>query len=276
MTDSCRAFAVACWADSAPLAALLLLALAALLRWALAPLRRLAVQIRAVERGEREQLGEHWPSELGGVVANLNTLLAGERTRIARYRDYAGQPGAQPQDAAGGVARQLRTAAQPAQQVNEQVDRMSAIVEHQLRRAATSGGVSVGRQAVDVLPVAQDLRATLLRVHAQKDFALELAIPAQVQFVGDRNDLTETLGNLMDNAAKWCRTQVRVSASRGEPRSRGRGCCLRWRTMARALRRRIGRGCWSAARASTSRCPAMAWAWPWCATWWSCMAAASA
>jgi len=32
-------------------------------------------------------------------------------------------------------------------------------------------------------------------------------------FVGDRDDLTEALGNLMDNAAKWCRSQIRVSAT---------------------------------------------------------------
>jgi two-component system sensor histidine kinase PhoQ len=194
------------------LAALLLLALAALLRWALTPLRRLAVEIRAVERGDREQLGEHWPSELSGVVANLNTLLTGERTRIARYRTTLGNLA----HSLKTPLAVLRTSAgndPTGQQVNEQVDRMSAIVEHQLRRAATSGGASVGRQAVDLLPLAQDLRATLLRVHGRKDFALELAIPEQVQFVGDRNDLTETLGNLMDNAAKWCRGRVRVAAT---------------------------------------------------------------
>ena len=36
---------------------------------------------------------------------------------------------------------------------------MTAIVEHQLRRAATSGGASVGAQAIAVLPIAQDLRS---------------------------------------------------------------------------------------------------------------------
>ncbi|MEO8309435.1 MAG: ATP-binding protein [Pseudomonadota bacterium] len=202
--------------------ALLLLALAGLLRWALAPLRRLALQIREVEHGGRDQLGDRWPIELRGVVGNLNTLLAGERTRIARYRTTLGNlahslktPLAVLRSTAGGAAGPL---------VNEQVDRMSAIVEHQLQRAATSGGTSVGRQAVDVLPLGQDLRATLLRVHGYKDFALELAIPAQVQFVGDRNDLTETLGNLMDNAAKWCRAQVRVSAAIA--RSTDNGSCL--------------------------------------------------
>src|SRR5690606_24775006 len=81
------------------------------------------------------------------------------------------------------------------------------------RRAATTGGASVGRRSVDVLPISQDLRGALLKAHAHKDFSLELAVPADVQFVGDRDDLVEALGNLMDNASKWCRTRVRVSSS---------------------------------------------------------------
>ncbi|MDQ2639581.1 MAG: ATP-binding protein [Pseudomonadota bacterium] len=194
-------------------ALLLLLGLAGLTRWALAPLRRMARQIRAVEQGEREQLDGHWPSELTGVVANLNTLLTAERTRIARYRDTLGnlahslktplavlRAGVSPDNPAAGV-------------VNQQVERMSAIVEHQLRRAATSGGTSVAKQAEAVLPIVQDLRGALLKAHARKDFSLEVSIPATLLFVGDRDDLTEALGNLMDNASKWCRGQVRVTGS---------------------------------------------------------------
>jgi len=202
----------------AALAALLLLALAMLLRWALAPLRRLATQIREVESGEREQLGDRWPSELGGVVANLNALLKGERLRIARYRDTL-----------GNLAHSLKTplsvlrSSASGKVVDDQVDRMTAIVEHQLRRAATSGGVSVGRQAIDVLPIVQDLRATLLRAHGRKDFVLEIAVPDGAQFSGDRNDLVEALGNLMDNAAKWCRAQVRISASIVDTAGAGQG-----------------------------------------------------
>lgn len=202
----------------AVMAVLLLVALAVLLRWALAPLRRLAAQIHAVERGERELLDDHWPTELHGVVANLNTLLGAERTRIARYRDTL-----------GNLAHSLKTplavlrasfgagstaAALPeARVVGEQVERMTAIVEHQLRRAATSGGASVGQQAVELAPLAQDLRRTMLKAHGRKDFSIELAVPPALVFVGDRDDLTEALGNLMDNAAKWCRERVRVSAT---------------------------------------------------------------
>jgi signal transduction histidine kinase len=66
---------------------------------------------------------------------------------------------------------------------------------------------------VPLLPVVQDLRGALLKAHGRKDFALELAVPEGLHFVGDRNDLTEALGNLMDNAAKWCHSRVRVGAS---------------------------------------------------------------
>lgn len=195
------------------LAALLLLALALLMRWTLTPLRRLATQIRDVERGRREQLDDRWPVELAGVVGNLNTLLQAERTRIARYRDTLGNL-AHSLKTPLAVLRATTTGGGPsAAAVNAEVDRMTAIVEHQLRRAATSGGASVGAQAVQVLPLAQDLRGALMKVHGGKDFSIALSIPPDVLFVGDRDDLLEALGNVMDNAAKWCRSRMRVSAA---------------------------------------------------------------
>ena len=214
------------WGGFTVVAVLLLLALAVLLRWALAPLRRLEGQIRSVERGEREQLDDRWPAELSGVVANLNTLLSAERTRIARYRDTLGNLAHSLKTPLAVLRSTFAPGAPGAEQVNAEVDRMSAIVEHQLRRAATSGGASVGRQAVELLPIAQELRGALLKVHAGKDFALAVQISPQLMFVGDRDDLTEALGNLMDNAAKWCRAQVQVSAKLDDAAGASRKLCI--------------------------------------------------
>ena len=122
---------------------------------------------------------------------------------------------------------------------------MSAIVEHQLRRAATSGGASVGAHAVDVLPVAQDLRGALLKVHGSKDFSLELAIPPDLQFVGDRDDLIEALGNLMDNACEV--------VSRAGARQRRR-CSAAARRRRRSCARRGGRWPGHARRRSRTAC----------------------
>lgn len=189
----------------------LLVTLGVLLRWALRPLRELSRQIGEVEAGDRERLDSRWPRELRGVVSNLNALLDGERNRIARYRDTLGNL-AHSLKTPLAVIRSSLSAKDPATipaAVDEQVVRMTAIVEHQLKRAV-GGGPSVGR-AVPVAPIAQDLRGALLKAHSGKDFSLEVAIDASAQFAGDRDDLYEALGNLMQNAAKWCGSRVKVS-----------------------------------------------------------------
>jgi two-component system, OmpR family, sensor histidine kinase PhoQ len=71
----------------------------------------------------------------------------------------------------------------------------------------------LGQAPVDVTQVAADLRAALLKVYAGKDLSIELAVERESQFVGDRGDFTELLGNLVDNACKWCRSHVRVTVA---------------------------------------------------------------
>jgi two-component system, OmpR family, sensor histidine kinase PhoQ len=193
---------------------LLLLTLAALLRWVLEPVRRLEREIHEVEEGRSEILGDGYPRELSGVARNLNTLLVGERKRVARYRDTL-----------GNLAHGLKTplAVMQTSLSNEssasvatfgaEIDRMKDIIAHQLKRAAASGGALLGQAPVDVTQVTVELRAALLKVYARKDLSIELAVERESQFVGDRGDFTELLGNLVDNACKWCRSHVRVTVA---------------------------------------------------------------
>jgi two-component system sensor histidine kinase PhoQ len=192
---------------------LLLLTLAALLQnWVLGPVRRMEREIHEVEEGRSEILGGGYPRELSGVATNLNALLVGERKRIARYRDTL-----------GNLAHSLKTplavmrASLPGHEagstVSTEIDRMSGIIDHQLKRAAASGGALLGQAPVDVAQVAGELRSALLRVFARKDLVIELIVAPGTQFIGDRGDLTELLGNLLDNACKWCRSRVRFTAT---------------------------------------------------------------
>ena len=199
------------------LAVLLVATLALLLRWLLKPVRRLEREIKEVEAGTREQLDDIWPRELAAVTSNLNALLAGERTRIRRYRDTLGNL-AHSLKTPLAVMRQTLGMGNPADGarndvLNREIDRMSGIIEHQMKRAAASGGVLLGQAPVDVAPIVAELRSALLKVYGNKDMSLEVAIPAGAQFIGDRADLTELLGNLLDNACKWCRLRVRIEAS---------------------------------------------------------------
>ncbi len=197
------------------LALLLIATLALLLRWLLKPVRRLEGEIKEVEAGTRDQLGEGWPRELSAVTSNLNVLLEGERTRIRRYRDTLGNlahslktPLAVMRQALGGSHEAERSRA-----LNLEIDRMSGIIEHQMKRAAASGGVLLGQAPVDVAPIVSELRVALLRVYGNKDLLFETAVSAGTQFIGDRADLTELLGNLLDNACKWAGSRIRIAAS---------------------------------------------------------------
>src|SRR5438874_2595549 len=196
--------------------------LAALLHWVLAPVRRMEREIHEVEEGRCETLGAGYPRELSGVATNLNALLLGERKRVTRYRDTLGNL-AHSLKTPLAVMRASLSGGAPAGPVGAEIDRMSGIIEHQLKRAAASGGALLGQAPVEVAQVASELRGTLLKVYAGKDLSLELAIAPAALFVGDRGDLTELLGNLLDNACKWCRGRVRLTARSDEsagPRER--------------------------------------------------------
>jgi two-component system sensor histidine kinase PhoQ len=192
----------------------LLAALAGLLRWVLSPVRRMEREIHEVEEGRSDALGSGYPRELSGVATNLNTLLIGERKRVARYRDTLGNLAHSLKTPLAVMRAALSSNNSVSEAVlNPEIDRMSAIIEHQLKRAAASGGALLGQAPVDVAPIVAELRVALLKVYARKDLSIELVIAPVCQFIGDRGDLTELLGNVLDNACKWCTGVVRLTAS---------------------------------------------------------------
>jgi two-component system sensor histidine kinase PhoQ len=198
----------------AALAMLLVLTLMIVVRWLSGPMRKLVREIKEVEAGSRDQLSDVWPQELTAVTSNLNALLESERMRIKRYRDTLGNLAHSLKTPLAVMRQTLGQGDSPGKQtLNVEIDRMSGIIEHQMKRAAASGGVLLGQAPVDMAPVVAELRVALLKVYGNKDLLFETSIAPGAQFIGDRNDFTELLGNLLDNACKWAKSRVRIAAS---------------------------------------------------------------
>jgi two-component system sensor histidine kinase PhoQ len=206
-------FARTLWAWLGGAALLLLAAQTLLLRWGLRPLAHVAAEIGRIESGEQDRIEGRYPREIAGLTDNLNTLVQQERVRQARYKE-----------ALSFLAHSLKTPlavlrgalSEPAQlpdTVRQQVARMDDIVQHQLARAA-AGGTSRFAAAQPIAPVLARVRDALAKVHADRRLAFTLDCPADLSWRIDEGDLFELAGNLMDNAAKWARHQVRVRASR--------------------------------------------------------------
>jgi two-component system, OmpR family, sensor histidine kinase PhoQ len=191
---------------------LLLGSLALMLRRLLAPLRRVEREIEAIEAGSMTELGSGYPRELLGITTNLNTLLRGERERLARYRNTLGNLAHSFKTPLAVMRNLLSSSAArdwpPAKHLDEQVGRMDDIVKYQLKRAAASGGMGLGAAPVDVQEVLQALRSALLKVYVERGISCELTVAPGCTYTADREDLTEIAGNLLDNAFKWCRSRV--------------------------------------------------------------------
>lgn len=201
------------WAWLGGACVLLLLAQLALLRWALAPLRRVAAEIRRIEAGEQERIDGRYPTEITGLTENLNTLIRQERVRQTRHRE-----------ALSFLAHSLKTPlavlrnalAEPAQLpalVDQQVTRMDDIVQHQLGRAM-AGGATPLAAPLAVAPVLGRIREALAKVYADKGLDIAVECDASLAWRMGEGDLFEMMGNVMDNAAKWARGRVHVRAWR--------------------------------------------------------------
>jgi two-component system sensor histidine kinase PhoQ len=206
----------------AGLMVLLLIALAFIFGWVLKPIRRVEREILDIEAGRAAELSGGYPRELAGITTNMNTLLKNERDRLARYRNTL-----------GNLAHSLKTplavlrSSATTPQLQEQVTRMDEIVSYQLKRAAMSGGTGLGSAPIEVKSVIEALRDALLKVYADKGVAIRCDVDPHARFIGDRGDLMEIAGNLLDNACKFCRKQVSIVAKPlVTPRTRREGLLL--------------------------------------------------
>ncbi|HEY1724232.1 MAG TPA: ATP-binding protein [Steroidobacteraceae bacterium] len=198
------------------LALALLGTMAWMMRRALAPVRRLESEIAALEVGGATALGGGYPRELAAVTEGLNALLNSERNRIRRYRDTLGNLAHSLKTPLAVMRASLGSAEGSEQRTRQaiqlEIDRITQIVEHQLKRAAASGGATLGQTPVPVLGLVSDLRAAMMKVHARKDLRIDINVAPELGFLGDSGDVIEVLGNVVDNACKWCRACVLVTA----------------------------------------------------------------
>jgi two-component system sensor histidine kinase PhoQ len=195
---------------------IMLAVLSGLLTFVLLPLKRLERQVREVEAGERVKLTGRYPSEIVGLADNLNTLIDTERRRLARYRttldDLAHSLKTPLAAMRTLLAEQRAKAAEPGQDaMNRELERMDQRVSYQLRRARATGATGLGTEPVAVLAVVDDLKQTLDKVYRDKRVACSIDVASNAVFRGDPGDLTEILGNLMDNGYKYCKARVRVT-----------------------------------------------------------------
>lgn len=209
---------------------LVLLCAAALAQVAvgLAPLQTLQRALSALHAGRASRLEGRFPAEVQGLIDDFNAVLDRNAEVVARARTQAGNlahavktPLAALSQAAAAAQRQPEAAVQLAPLVLEQVATAQRHVDWHLARARAAAAQGVPGARVALAPVIEGLIRVLERVFAERGLSFVTApLDAGLHFAGEVQDLQEMLGNVLDNAGKWARHEVHVSAcaASGEPR----------------------------------------------------------
>ncbi|TDN64502.1 two-component system sensor histidine kinase PhoQ [Scandinavium goeteborgense] len=188
--------------------------------WSLRPIESLAKEVRELEEHHRETLNPATTRELTSLVQNLNRLLKSERDRYDKYRTTLTDLTHSlktPLAVLQSTLRSLRgnkLSVEDAEPVMlEQISRISQQIGYYLHRASMrTDSMLLSRELHPVAPLLDNLTSALNKVYQRKGVNITLDISPEISFVGEQNDFMEVLGNVLDNACKYCLEFVEVSA----------------------------------------------------------------
>ena len=192
-----------------------LIIMVALQTWyGLLPLRRVRQEIARLRAGESTRVEGAMPAEVAPMVEELNALVEHNDRQAEEARRHAGNLAHALKTPLSVMLAEARS--QPgslADVVARQAEAMRDHVDHHLRRARAAARAQGSGERTLVEPVLDELARTLERIFRSDGVTIDWRAPEDLCFQGERQDLLEVAGNVMENACKWSNGRVRVSAS---------------------------------------------------------------
>jgi signal transduction histidine kinase len=186
----------------------------------LLPLRQVSKGLAKIRDGEARRLEGKFPTEIAPLASELNSLIQHSeevvgraRTHVSNLAHYLKTPLSVLAAEAEANEKQPEAAAL-ADMVKRQVFAMRRQVDHYLTRARAAGSLDVLGNRTQVCKVVDDLARVIARIHAARGIVIDAECDESFYFRGERQDLEEMLGNLIDNGCKWARGRVRVRCER--------------------------------------------------------------
>ncbi len=182
------------------------------LRYGLAPLRQLQEGVAAIRRGEAEAISGAFSPDLAPLASELNLLIAANREVVERARTQVGNLAHALKTPLSVIINEAALKPGPlADKVEEQAALMRDQVAYYLDRARAAVRAGTATSATDVGPAVQALIGVFEKIYADRAVSFSLDMPQSARFLGERQDLEEMIGNLVDNAGKWARSAVSIA-----------------------------------------------------------------
>ena len=178
-------------------------------RFGLRPLDKIQSSLSSIRLGKAKFLGKDFPFEIRPLVREINGLLKHNSEVLIRTRTHVGNLAHALKTPLSVLSNDLKKKnSSLSKNLETQTQKMQSFINHYLSRAKMAASGNVLGNRTKVLPVLEDLRRTLKRIHSDRAIELEIHCKPLYFFRGDRHDLEEMMGNLLDNACKWARSRV--------------------------------------------------------------------
>ncbi|RVT99315.1 HAMP domain-containing histidine kinase [Rhodovarius crocodyli] len=186
---------------------------------ALWPIRRARRALAALRAGRRDRLGGALPAELDGLAQEFDAMLDQQRQQARRARERTA-------DLAHGLRTPLALLGARARDLRERgdaenaaaIEAIAASLEQRMTRELARAHIQAGSAAArtELAPLAARLAGAMARTPRGEALRWSSEVPAGLVLAAEPEDVTELLGCLLDNAAKWARGQVVLRASAAE------------------------------------------------------------
>ncbi|MBX3552546.1 MAG: HAMP domain-containing histidine kinase [Pseudolabrys sp.] len=217
--DEVRAFDRALTATFVILAAVLLLTTMFQVRFGLAPLKRISAGLAAIRSGTAERLEGDFPVEIAPLARETNALIEANKEIVERARTHVGNLAHALKTPLSVIVNeaQARPGDPLADKVKEQADIMRDQVARHLERARIAARATMVGSVTEVTPVIVALARTMEKIHRDRGIAIDVHADETARFRGERPDLEEMVGNLVDNACKWATSRVAIEVGVDRP-----------------------------------------------------------
>ena len=215
--DEMRTFNEALAVTFCVLAVVLLLTTMFQVRFGLAPLKRISEGLAAIRSGGAERLEGTFPVEIAPLARETNALIDANREIVERARTHVGNLAHALKTPLSVIVNEAASRNDAfAKKVREQTALMRDQVTRHLERARLAARFSSIGSVTEIGPVVTALARSMEKIHHDRGIAIDVEAPDSIRFRGERQDLEEMVGNLVDNACKWAKSRVSVEVLRDD------------------------------------------------------------
>ncbi len=188
----------------------------------LLPLKQIHNELNELQLGKRQKLTSQYPTEIMPVIDEINDFLQSREISAERGRARAGDLAhgfKTPLSILSAQARRLEKAGQQESTtiVRQQIATMKQHVDRELARAKLQSIQPRTTARSQVSANIDKLVSTFKHLPSDNQVSWHVDIPPGLEIQMESGDFQEVCGNLLENAIKWAKSEINITARKFEP-----------------------------------------------------------